>query len=217
MRRRHRWGWGYEDAVIGAGEAAGAAEHLPITLGFAAQEIEEPAASFTLPAPRVSIPAPLAAFSDASDQVRAQHRLQLAGMPEAELPQQHPQGGGLFDPPHHQSRGDPIPGGSEGGVGHFGDLGVGDPRPGVGILHRARVAHRCPLVFGDGGDRPGDGPVLGEHQGELGLAAPTGTHHRAAAVGRIAGHQDLRAGPGSAGSSDRLGHHPPVYRFRVTR
>ena len=73
MRRRHRWGWGYEDAVIGPTETAAAAEHLPATLGFAAQELEEPAATFTLPEPKVRIPAALAAFSDASDEVRAQH------------------------------------------------------------------------------------------------------------------------------------------------
>src|SRR5436190_4910589 len=73
MRRRHRWGWGYEDAVIGPAEAAAAAAHLPATLGFAAQELEEPAAAFALPEPKVRIPAALAAFSDASDEVRAQH------------------------------------------------------------------------------------------------------------------------------------------------
>jgi alkyldihydroxyacetonephosphate synthase len=73
MRRRHRWGWGYEDAVIGAAEAAATAEHLPATLGFAAQELEEPAAAFALPAPRVGVPESLAAFSDASEEVRAQH------------------------------------------------------------------------------------------------------------------------------------------------
>src|SRR3954469_11137112 len=73
MRMRHRWGWGYEDAVIGASEAAAAAEHLPATLGFAAQELEEPAHGFTLPAPKVAIPAQLAAFSDASDEARARH------------------------------------------------------------------------------------------------------------------------------------------------
>src|SRR6478672_7615208 len=73
MRRRHRWGWGYEDAVIGAGEAAAAAEHLPATLGFAAQEVEEPATWFALRAPQVPVPDELAAFSDASDEVRAQH------------------------------------------------------------------------------------------------------------------------------------------------
>src|SRR5690349_9367435 len=73
MRRRHRWGWGYEDAVIGAAEAAAAAEHLPATLGFAAQAIEEPAAAFTLPAPKAPVPAELADFCDARDDVRAQH------------------------------------------------------------------------------------------------------------------------------------------------
>jgi alkyldihydroxyacetonephosphate synthase len=73
MRTRHRWGWGYEDAVIAASEAAAAAEHLPAMLGFAAQELEEPAGSFTLPAPKVEVPAQLAAFSDASHDVRAQH------------------------------------------------------------------------------------------------------------------------------------------------
>ena len=55
MRRRHRWGWGYEDAVIGADEAAAAAEHLPATLGFAAQELEEPGHVFALPEPQVRI------------------------------------------------------------------------------------------------------------------------------------------------------------------
>jgi alkyldihydroxyacetonephosphate synthase len=73
MRRRHRWGWGYEDAVIGAAEAAATAEHLPAILGFEAQELEEPAAAFDLPEPKVSIPSELAQFSDASDGVRAQH------------------------------------------------------------------------------------------------------------------------------------------------
>src|SRR5436309_590028 len=73
MRRRHRWGWGYEDAVIGPAEAASAAEHLPATLGFAAQDLEEPATTFALPEPKVPIPAELAAFSDASDDVRSQH------------------------------------------------------------------------------------------------------------------------------------------------
>jgi len=73
MRTRHRWGWGYEDAVIGAAEAAATAEHLPATLGFAAQELEEPAGSCSLPAPKLPVPAALAAFSDASDEVRAQH------------------------------------------------------------------------------------------------------------------------------------------------
>jgi alkyldihydroxyacetonephosphate synthase len=73
MRTRHRWGWGYEDAVIGAAEASATAPHLPATLGFAAQELEEPAATFRLPEPRVWIPAQLAEFSDASDGVRARH------------------------------------------------------------------------------------------------------------------------------------------------
>jgi alkyldihydroxyacetonephosphate synthase len=73
MRKRHRWGWGYENAVIGVAEAAATREHLPATLGFAAQELEEPAAAFALPEPKVPIPASLAAFSDASDEARAQH------------------------------------------------------------------------------------------------------------------------------------------------
>ena len=39
----------------------------------------------------------LGAFGQ-GDQVLAQHRFQLAGVPEAELPQQRPQGGGRVDP-----------------------------------------------------------------------------------------------------------------------
>src|SRR4051794_15438365 len=73
MRTRHRWGWGYEDAVVGAGGAAAAAEHPPATLGVGAQELEEPARSFTLPAPKIGVPVELVDFSDASDEVRAQH------------------------------------------------------------------------------------------------------------------------------------------------
>jgi alkyldihydroxyacetonephosphate synthase len=73
MRTRHRWGWGYEDAVVSAQDAAAAAEHLPATLGFAAQELEEPAGSFALPAPKAEVPAELAAFCDASDEARALH------------------------------------------------------------------------------------------------------------------------------------------------
>jgi alkyldihydroxyacetonephosphate synthase len=73
MRTRHRWGWGYEDAVIGSAEAAATAEHLPATLGFEAQSLEEPAATFRLPEPKVWVPPQLAEFSDASDAVRAQH------------------------------------------------------------------------------------------------------------------------------------------------
>src|SRR4029078_12979740 len=73
MRTRHRWGWGYEDAVIGAGEAAAAAEHLPATLGFAAQSLEEPPASCRLREPKVWVPPELTDFCDASDDARAQH------------------------------------------------------------------------------------------------------------------------------------------------
>src|ERR1043165_3373180 len=73
MRRRHRWGWGYEDAVIGAAEAAAAAEHLPATLGFAAQELEEPALSFELPEPKTDVPSSLAESPDASQDARARH------------------------------------------------------------------------------------------------------------------------------------------------
>src|SRR3954462_1379943 len=73
MRKRHRWGWGYEDAVIGAAEAAATAEHLPATLGFAAQALEEPAATRSLPAPKVAVPGELADFSDASDETPPRH------------------------------------------------------------------------------------------------------------------------------------------------
>src|SRR4051812_544196 len=73
MRRRHRWGWGYEDVVIGAAEAGAAAEHLPATLGFAAQELEEPALSFELPEPKTGVPSALAEFSAAPRAARPRH------------------------------------------------------------------------------------------------------------------------------------------------
>jgi hypothetical protein len=50
--------------------------------------------------------------------------------------------------------------------GHFGDLGVGDPRTGVRIVHGAWVAHRGPLIGTDGLDGPRDGLVFDHDQGE---------------------------------------------------
>jgi len=57
-RVRSRWGWGFEDAVIGAAEAVVAAAHIPATLGLVAQEVEEPVAleNAVLPAPRITPP-----------------------------------------------------------------------------------------------------------------------------------------------------------------
>ena len=52
-RTRNRWGWGFEDAVIGRAEAVAAAEHLPAMIGLPAAAPEDP-----VPLERVVLPAP---------------------------------------------------------------------------------------------------------------------------------------------------------------
>ena len=48
-RARNRWGWGFQDAVIGAAEARAAAPGVVATLGFGSTDVEEP-----LPTPRAA-------------------------------------------------------------------------------------------------------------------------------------------------------------------
>ena len=75
-RRRNRWGWGFEDAVIGADEAAAAAPHVRGMLGFDAREPEAPVAleRASLPARRLEPPSgALAAICAQDDATRAQH------------------------------------------------------------------------------------------------------------------------------------------------
>ena len=55
-RARNRWGWGFQDAVIGAGEARAAAPGVVEALGFGSTEVEEPLPTPALPAPRVAVP-----------------------------------------------------------------------------------------------------------------------------------------------------------------
>ena len=74
-------------------------------------------------------------------------------------------GGGLavevVDPADDQPGGDRLALlRGERGVGHLGDLGVGDPAAQLVIPDRAGVADRRPGVLGDGGDRR---PDLGVH------------------------------------------------------
>ena len=59
-RARNRWGWGFQDAVIGAAEARAAAPGVVELLGFGSTEVEEPQPIPALPAPRVAAPAALA-------------------------------------------------------------------------------------------------------------------------------------------------------------
>ena len=113
---------------------------------------------------------------------------------------------GVFDAAHDQPGGHRS-GRGESGVGNFGDLGIRDPLAGVGVAHRAGVAHRDPRVVLDGLDRFVDCGVLGQDQRELGAGAAAGPDHRAGAIGRIAAHQDGAGGPGAAGGGDHLGDH----------
>ena len=74
-RARNRWGWGFQDAVIGAAEARAAAPGVVEALGFGSTEVEEPLPTPALPAPRVAVPRALAAICSADDRDRACHSL----------------------------------------------------------------------------------------------------------------------------------------------
>src|SRR6478672_779455 len=74
-RARNRWGWGFQDAVIGAGEAHAAAPGVVELLGFGSTEVEEPLPTPVLPAPRVAGPAALARISSVEERDRACHSL----------------------------------------------------------------------------------------------------------------------------------------------
>jgi alkyldihydroxyacetonephosphate synthase len=74
-RTRSRWGWGFEDAAIGEQEARTAAPGIVSLFGFGSTEMEEPADTPSLPAPRVSPPGALAAICGADDRDRASHSL----------------------------------------------------------------------------------------------------------------------------------------------
>ena len=74
---------------------------------------------------------------------------------------------------------------------------------------RAGIAHRCPGVGVDRGDRPLDGRGAGHHQRKLRALSDTRGHHRAVAVRRLATGQNLAAGAGGAGGADRLGDDAP--------
>jgi alkyldihydroxyacetonephosphate synthase len=74
-RARNRWGWGFQDAAIGAAEARAAAPGIVELLGFGSTDVEEPVAAFDLPAPRVACPPALAAICSAEDRDRACHSL----------------------------------------------------------------------------------------------------------------------------------------------
>ncbi len=74
-RARNRWGWGFQDAVIGAAEARAAAPGVVQALGFGSTDVEEPLPTPTLPAPRVAVPGALAAICSTEDRDRACHSL----------------------------------------------------------------------------------------------------------------------------------------------
>jgi hypothetical protein len=113
---------------------------------------------------------------------------------------------GIAHPPDDEPGGDRVIGAGERGEGDLGDFGVGNQVAGVGIDHRAGVAHRDPGVVADGGDRGVHRGVLGQGEREL---AP-GLAHRgddlAVAVGRVAAHEDV-SGSGGLRGVDRFGDH----------
>ncbi len=75
-RTRSRWGWGFEDAAIGADQARAAAPGIEPLFGFAAQEPEAAVAfeSVRLPQPAIEPPSgALAALCSQSKEARAEH------------------------------------------------------------------------------------------------------------------------------------------------
>jgi len=74
-RARNRWGWGFEDAAIGDGEARAAAPGVVGMLGFGSTEVEAPQALPALRAPRVQPPPAVAAICSTDDEDRASHSL----------------------------------------------------------------------------------------------------------------------------------------------
>jgi alkyldihydroxyacetonephosphate synthase len=74
-RARNRWGWGFQDAAIGAADAHVAAPGVVEMLGFGSTEVEEPAAELALPAPRVAPPRALSSICSVEDRDRACHSL----------------------------------------------------------------------------------------------------------------------------------------------
>jgi hypothetical protein len=77
------------------------------------------------------------------------------------------------------------------------------------IDDRAGIAHRCPGVGVDGGDRSPDRRGAGHHQRKVRAMSDTRGHHRAVAVRRIATDQNLAAGSDGAGGADCLGDDAP--------
>jgi alkyldihydroxyacetonephosphate synthase len=74
VRARSQWGWGFADAVLDGDEADALAGALRAELGFGATRPEPvPRDAVRLPAPRLSVPAALAAWCTNSDADRAVH------------------------------------------------------------------------------------------------------------------------------------------------
>ena len=74
-RARNRWGWGFQDAVIAAGEAHAAAPGVLGMLGSGSTQVEEPLPMPALPPPRVAAPDALRHICSVEDRDRACHSL----------------------------------------------------------------------------------------------------------------------------------------------
>jgi hypothetical protein len=90
----------------------------------------------------------------------------------------------------------------EGGVGRFGDLGVGDPAAGLLVEDRPRVGDRRPGVLVDGGDGGFDLGVEFGGDREPGVVITAGGDHLGAVEGAVAAHQEGAGAAGLAGGTD---------------
>ena len=114
---------------------------------------------------------------------------------------------GVFDATHDQPGGERAVADQPKRVADFGDLGIGDPLAGVGVLR----------------PRPDSAPRCRQSSSIAPIAAlmrlfwatdrenwtpAAGGHHRFGAVRRVAAHQDRSDRPALAGGADRLGDLP---------
>lgn len=66
----------------------------------------------------------------------------------------------IADTAHDQPGGHSARLGPKSGIRNLGDFGIGNPCPGIRILHRTRIPHRDPHIIGNRRDRALRGPVL---------------------------------------------------------
>jgi len=114
-----------------------------------------------------------------------------------------------LDPADDEPGGDGLPLlGGERGVGHFGDLGVGDPAAQLVIPDGPGIADRDPGVLGKAGDRRADLGVGAHGDREARSCLPGRADGRGAVERRVHPDHQRAGAPGCPGGADGFGDHP---------